>query len=114
MAKNAMLTFAAILASIALTGCMNMPTPSSQITGSYTSSLKYENFDCQRLAVELNALARREDQLTTAQEQRVKTSQTQAFWWGYGQGDGIEASELANVRGEKEAVRHAMEVKGCK
>jgi len=37
----------------------------------------------------------------------------QAFWWGFGQGDGIEAAELANVRGEKEAIRHAMEVKGC-
>ncbi len=30
-----------------------------------------------------------------------------------GQGDGIEASELANVRGEKEAVRRAMEIKNC-
>ena len=43
-----------------------------------------------------------------------KTSETQAFWYGYGQGDGIEASELANVRGEREAVRTAMETKACK
>ena len=96
-----------------LGGCMNMPTPASQITGSYTSGLKYESYDCSRLSVELDSLARRENQLVIAQEQRGKTSQMQAFWWGFGQGDGMEASELANVRGEKEAVRRAMEVKAC-
>jgi hypothetical protein len=94
-------------------GCMNMPTPPSQITSSYTSGIQYEDYDCSRLAVELNSLARRENQLVSAQQQRIKTSEHQAFWWGYGQGDGIEASELANVRGEKEAVRRAMEAKGC-
>lgn len=96
-----------------LTGCMNMPTPASQITGSYTSDLKYENFNCKELSIELNSLARRENQLVVAQEQRGKTSQMQAFWWGFGQGDGIEASELANVRGEKEAVRIAIAKKEC-
>ncbi|MBU4357470.1 MAG: hypothetical protein KJ822_19310, partial [Proteobacteria bacterium] len=73
-----------------------------------------DSFECSRLAVELDSLARRENQLVIAQEQRIKTSQMQAFWWGFGQGDGIEASELANVRGEKEAVRSAMEAKGCR
>lgn len=96
-----------------LAGCMNMPTPSSQITGSYTSSLKYEIFDCSRLSVEADSIARRENQLTVAQEQRIKTSGVQAFWLGYGQGDGIEASELANVRGEKEALHKAMAIKKC-
>ncbi len=94
-------------------GCANMPTPSSQITGSYTSGLAYERFSCPKLVTELSSLARRETQLVTAQEGRVKTSQMQAFWLGYGQGDGIEASELANVRGEKEAVRKAISNKGC-
>ena len=103
----------AALSAIVLSGCMNMPTPPAQITNSYTSSLKYENVDCQRLAVEMDSLARRENQLVVAQEQRIKTSQMQAFWWGYGQGDGIEAAELANVRGEKEAVRSAIAAKRC-
>ena len=103
----------AFIQLVALSGCMNMPTATSQITGSYTSGLRYENYDCSRLGIELDSLARRENQLVIAQEQRIKTSQTQAFWWGFGQGDGIEASELANVRGEKEAVRKAMETKAC-
>jgi len=90
-----------------------MPTPTSQITGSYTSSLQYGDFDCEELIAEVASLARRENQLVTAQQQRIKTSQMQAFWWGFGEGDGIEASELANVRGEKEAVRTAIDAKEC-
>jgi hypothetical protein len=111
--KTALRTVSTAGALILLVGCMNMPTQPSQITGSYTSGLKYEEYDCSRLSVEVDALARRENQLVVAQEQRHKTSKVQAFWMGYGQGDGIEASELANVRGEKEAVRKAMEVKSC-
>lgn len=98
----------------AVTGCTNMPTPTAQISSSYISGLHYENFSCRKLVAEMDSLGRRENQLTIAQEQRIKTSKTQAFWHGYGQGDGIEASELANVKGEKEAVRKAIEVKRCK
>jgi hypothetical protein len=92
---------------------MNMPTESSQISGSYTSGLRYESFDCSRLSAEVDSLARRENQLIVAQDQRIKSSKAQAFWTGSGLGDGIEASELANVRGEKEAVRTAMGIKRC-
>lgn len=113
MLKEVKIAALGVLTSALLVGCLNMPTPPSQITGSYTSGLKYEDFDCSQLAAELDSLARRENQLVIAQEQRIKTSQTQACLWGVGQGDGIEASELANVRGEKEAVRKAMEAKGC-
>lgn len=102
-----------VITALTSAGCLNMPTPPAQITGSYTSGLNYESFDCERLGAESASLARRENQLVAAQEQRIKTSQVQAFWWGFGQGDGVEASELANVRGEKEAVRRAMEAKRC-
>jgi hypothetical protein len=96
-----------------LTGCFNLATPPSQISGSYTSELQYQNFTCEQLSAELSSLARRENQLATAQEQRRKSSMVQAFWIGYGNGDGIEAAELANVRGEKEAVRKAIESNRC-
>ena len=95
------------------TGCFNLATPPSQISGSYTSELRYQSFTCEELSAELSSLARRENQLATAQEQRRKTSMVQAFWIGYGNGDGIEAAELANVRGEKEAVRKAIESNRC-
>ena len=96
-----------------LAGCMNMPTATSQITGSPSSGLKYNKLDCQSLAVELSSLVRRENQLVIAQEQRIKTSQMQAFWYGFGQGDGVEASELSNVRGEKETILGVMATKQC-
>ncbi|WP_239877750.1 hypothetical protein [Laribacter hongkongensis] len=105
--------FIYVLPTITLCACMNMPTPTSQITGSYVSGLRYENFDCAKLVSEIDSLARRENQLVIAQEQRIKSSNVQAFWLGYGHGDGIEASELANVRGEKEAVRKAVAAKNC-
>lgn len=106
--------FIVATAAVALGGCMfNMPTPPSQITGAYVSPVKYENLDCVRLQAELDSIVRREAQATAAQQQRVKSSQVQAFWLGYGQGDGIEAAELAVLRGEKEAVRTTYEAKSC-
>lgn len=93
--------------------CANMSTPPAQITGAYISPIKYENYTCNQLGIEISSLSRRENQLVIAQEQRLKSSQTQAFWLGYGTGDGIEASELANVRGEREAVISTMETKKC-
>lgn len=113
MIKTITLLSLAFIALFSLIGCMNMPTPPAQITGSYISDLRYNDYDCVHLKIESDALARRENQLILAQEQRIKTSQVQAFWWGFGQGDGIEASELANVRGEKEAVWRVMEAKRC-
>jgi hypothetical protein len=112
-----MKTATAVVVGFSLTmlvGCLNMPTPTSQITGTYVSDVKYENYTREQLSTELDSLSRRESQLVIAQEQRKKSSEVQAFWWGTGQGDGIEASELANVRGQKEAVLRTMEKKGFK
>lgn len=106
---------AMIISASLLYGCAypNMTTPASQISTAYISSAKYQNFDCTQLQAELDSTSRRESMLVVAQEQRAKNSEKQAFWFGYGQGDGVEAAELANVKGEKEAVRKAMAVKSC-
>ena len=97
-----------------VSGCMNMPTPPSQVTGAHVPSALYEHDSCAQLSTEAAALARRENELVAAQEQRIKTSQVQAFWWGFGQGDGIEAPELADVRGEQAAVQKALQEKDCR
>ena len=111
--RNLIRTGAVITGAMALAGCLNMPTPENQITGAYVSGLNYEQFDCAKLLAELDSLNRRESDLVGAQKQRIKTSQTQAFWYGVGQGDGIEATELSHVRGEREAVRKSMAAKSC-
>lgn len=100
--------------SVFLSGCLNMPTEPAEISPAYTSSLRYEQFECRRLMAEAASLSRREAALVSAQNQRIKTSQVQAFWWGVGKGDGVEAAEIATVRGEIEAVRLAMETKDCR
>ena len=48
-----------------------------------------------------------------SEEQRIKSSKVQAFWIGSGDGDGVEASELAVIRGEKEAILKAMTKNNC-
>tara|TARA_Y100001934_G_C12199077_1_gene700259 strand:+ start:567 stop:683 length:117 start_codon:yes stop_codon:yes gene_type:complete len=36
----------------------------------------------------------------------------QAFWLGIGQGNGVQASDMANVRGAEETIRKAISNKG--
>lgn len=105
---------AIVIMAITFTSCANMPTNPTQITGAYTSDIVYVHLKCDQLATEFNHLSRRESKLNLAQEQRIKTSNMQAFWLGYGTGDGIEASELSEVRGDIDAVRRVMENKHCK
>ena len=114
MKRTLILGGAALLAGTGLlSGCLNMPTPENQITGSYVSTMTYEQFDCPRLTIEQDTLSQRESELASAQKQRIKSSQAQAFWYGFGQGDSVEANELARVRGEQEAVRKTLALKSC-
>ena len=100
--------------TLMLGGCLNMPTPTSQITGTYTSGAEYKPLSCSELTRELDSLSRRENALVVAQEQRIKSSKVQGFWYGVGSGDGMEASELGDIRGKIEAVTTIMQEKGCK
>jgi len=111
--KKVLLLVVLLTGMVLVQGCINMPTRPNQISAIYVSPLKYENYTCEQLSTELNSLSRRKGALVAAQSQRVKTSKIQAFLYGYGQGDGIEASELAAVWGEYEAVRKTMEAKKC-
>jgi len=101
------------LMALPLAGCFNLPTSSSDISGTYVSDVKYAKYDCEALAAETASLAKREGELVTAQDGRRTGSKVQAFFLGFGRGDGLEAVELANVRGEKEAVRQAMDKLAC-
>ena len=65
--RNLIRTGAVITGAMALAGCLNMPTPENQITGSYVSGLNYEQFDYTKLLAELDSLNRRESDLVVAQ-----------------------------------------------
>ena len=95
-------------------GCYNAPTPPSKIEGAHISGLHYEKYDCESILDEIKFLEKREKELVIAQKERIKESEKQWGWTeGIGKGDGIVASELNNVRGEKEAARKVFENKGC-
>ena len=94
--------------------CYNNPTPPSEITGAQISGLQYERFDCDTLNDEIIFLENRERELILAQENRIKESNRQQSWSnGMGKGDGIEASELHRVKGEKLAALIVFQSKEC-
>lgn len=102
-----------IAIALAVSGCLQMPTPPDRIGGFYVSGVRYEKFNCQQLLNQLDYLETLETQLVISQGQRITASRIQVSLWGTGQGDGIEASALANTRGEKAVILQALVSKDC-
>jgi hypothetical protein len=103
----------AVVSSLSASCSVNAPTPSSQIVATPVSELKYADHNCASLTAALESLARRKLDLIRAQEQRVKSSAVQGTLLGIGQGDGDEASELAQVMGEQAAAARVFNTKRC-
>ena len=86
--------------SVLISGCAS--TSASEITRSYPSGLKYENYSCAHLDAEITLLAKYE---------------TQIALFGYiPENEGnqpIEAS-LENIHEEMEVVRKVQKIKKCK
>jgi hypothetical protein len=99
--------------AVSVAGCFNLGTKPSEITPAYVPASQYAGYDCNRLSVELADLSRRQSELVSAQEQRRESNKVQAFWVGIGNGDGVGASELANVKGSILAVQKEQAIKGC-
>jgi len=102
-----------VISSLLASCSVNAPTPSSQITAAPVSELKYADYTCASLTTVLESLAQRSLDLTRAQEKRIKSSDVQGTILGVGQGDGAEASELSQVRGEQAAASKVFNAKRC-
>ena len=102
-----------VISSLLASCSVNAPTPSSQITAAPVSELKYADYTCASLTAVLESLAQRSLDLTRAQEKRIKSSEVQGTILGVGQGDGAEASELSQVRGEQAAASKVFNAKRC-
>lgn len=101
-----------LCAALLVAGCA-MGTPADRILPARVSEEKFQDMKCKDLKIEYESLVRREQQLTAAQDSRYRSSRVQAIIWGVGKGDGAEASELAEVRGDLEAMQRVMARKDC-
>tara|TARA_B100000401_G_scaffold159560_1_gene106598 strand:- start:1249 stop:1578 length:330 start_codon:yes stop_codon:yes gene_type:complete len=102
------------LFTLFILGCYNNPTPPSEITGARVSGVFYKQLDCEALNEEIIFLTAREKELIVLQEIRIIESRSQQVWAnGNGKGDGVEASELHQVKGEIFAARKVFQNKGC-
>lgn len=107
------------VASVLLASCATNP---DKIDAAYVSPLKYQNYDCQQIGMEMDYIGNR----TTKLYQRMKSERKKDNWqMGVGLilfwpalfalegGDGPEASEYAQLKGDFEALRQASVQKKC-
>ena len=107
-----------ILCCIALAGCASK---SSEVAPAYVSPLIYESYTCPQLAQEAQSLSSRAAIAAGAQDKR-RTNDTIAttvgvilFWPSlfFINGDGAKAVELANLKGQMDALEQASIQKNC-
>lgn len=113
MKRNMVRVPAVAIITLMLAGCFNLASKPTEISAAYVPTSQYATYDCHQLSVELANLARHQNDLVAAQESRRHSSKVQAFWLGFGNGDGVEALELANIKGELLAVQKQRDLKGC-
>lgn len=107
------------LAILLSTSCASNP---KKIGAAYVSPLKYKDYDCDQIALEMDHISRR----TTELYHSLKADNTADKWqMGVGLivfwpalfllegGDGPEAAEYAQLKGEYEALRQVAVEKKC-
>lgn len=105
-------------AAAALCGCASK---SSEITAAYVSPVQFQSYTCQQLAMEANAVSQRAAIVSGAQDQKrsddaVATGVAVVVFWPAAflvGGDGPQAAELANLKGQMVAIEQAAVMKNC-
>ncbi len=98
-----------------LAGCQyGETTPAALVAPEYVPSADYSTYSYDKLVAMHQELSRKERNLIIAQEQRREASAKQEFWWGVGKGNGVEKSELARIRGEKDAIMETLQLRKLK
>lgn len=107
-----------ILASLMAAACAKS---SGEIAPAYISPMQYQTFTCDQLRLEAARLSAKAAQLSGVQDNKadqdaiVTTAAIVVFWPAafFVGGDGQNAAELAQVKGEFEAVESAAIQKNC-
>ena len=102
-----------------LSSCASNP---DNIDAAYVSPLKYANYNCNQLSQEMDYIGRRTNTLYRSLKQKRTGDAWQMgvglvlFWptlFALEGGDGPEATEYAQIKGEYEAVRSVSVEKSC-
>lgn len=108
-----------LLTALLVSGCASNP---DKLDAAYVSPVKYEKYNCQQVATEMDYVGQR----TTKLHQRLESERTADNWqMGVGLvlfwpsllflegGDGPEAAEYSQLKGEYEALRQTSVAKQC-
>lgn len=103
---------------VALGGCASS---SKEIQATYVSPVQYQSYTCQQLTLEAQALSTRASQISGVQDEKrtsdaVATAAAVIIFWPAAflvRGDGQTAAELANLKGQMQAVEQASIQKKC-
>lgn len=102
-----------------LLGCASNP---DKISTAYVSPLKYKNYDCDQVAMEMDHVSRRTTDLYFSLKRKADNDTAQMgvglvlFWptlFFLEGGDGPEASEYSQLKGEYEALHTTAVEKKC-
>lgn len=104
--------------ALGLAGCASS---ADDIGASYVSPVAYENYSCQQLAREAQAVSTRAAQAAGVQNKAhttdavVTTVGLVVFWPSlfFLKGDGQQTAELANLKGQMNAIEQASIQKNC-
>lgn len=100
-------------------GCATKP---EKISAAYVSPLKYKDYDCDQIALEMDYVSQRTNVLYNSLKKEANSDSWQMgvglilFWpalFMLEGGDGPEAAEYAQLKGEFEALRQAAIQKRC-
>jgi hypothetical protein len=94
---------------------------SSEITAAYVSPLTYQQYTCQQLAMEAQAISAKAAELSGVQDQKrtndqIATGVAIVVFWPAAflvGGDGQVAAQLAQLKGQMNAVEQASTQKRC-
>jgi hypothetical protein len=101
------------------TGCATQP---DKLNTTYVSPLKYKDYDCDQVVMEMDYVSKRTADLYQSLDKKADDDAAQMgiglvlFWpalFFLEGGDGPEATEYSNLKGEYEALRTATVHKKC-
>lgn len=106
------------IATLAFAACASKP---EDIRTAYISTIQYENYDCDQIAIETSNIERRIAELYQSLRSQAKGDAWQmgvglVLWptlFALEGGDGPEAAEYSRLKGEYEALRQVNIMKKC-